>query len=71
VLSRGKTVQPHGLPVIAQQAHTPSMAAMVEVIALFLVGAIAAWRGSRHMDRIFRLQGDYSAGPRPYPDQDP
>lgn len=47
------------------------MGAMVEVIALFLVGAAAAWRGSIHMDRIFRLQGDYSGGPRPYPDQDP
>jgi len=47
------------------------MGAMAIVIGLFVVGIISAWLGSREMDRIFRHAGEYSAGPRPYPDQDP
>jgi len=47
------------------------MGAMPLVIGLFVVAAISAWLGSREMDRIFRHAGEYSGGPRPYPDQDP
>ena len=47
------------------------MGAMALGASVLLVGVVAAWRGSIHMDRIFGHVGDYSAAPRPYPDQDP
>ena len=37
-------------------------------VGLALVGAVL---GSRAFDRVFQLQGEYSSGPRSYPDQDP
>jgi hypothetical protein len=43
----------------------------VFTIVLFVVGAYAAARVSRAFDRSFEQLGEYSAGPRPYPDRDP
>jgi len=40
-------------------------------VAIWSALAIGAWMGARQLDRAFQLHGDYHAGPRPYPDQDP
>lgn len=46
---------------------------MDAIIALTVVGGFLAggWYGTRGLERAFQLFGDYAAGPRAYPDQDP
>ena len=40
-------------------------------MVMVVVGGCAAMHVSRAFDRAFLQLGSYSAGPRPYPDQDP
>lgn len=47
------------------------MGSFIVAVAVWSAVIVGGWLGGRGLERAFRQLGEYSAGPRPYPDQDP
>jgi hypothetical protein len=47
------------------------MDAAIMTFGVWAAAVLGAWFGGRQLERAFQFLGSYSAGPRPYPDQDP